>query len=379
MKKVVVLGSTGSIGTQTLDVIRTHPDRFEVLGLVGYSNVPLLRRQAEEFRPKFLSALSPNAAAEKDFLPAKECLATLAEWGADVVVAATSGITALPVVLNCLKNGVDVALANKETLVVGGELFQESKQSFKGKLIPMDSEHSALWQCLHFGAEKQVEKLILTASGGALFSYSADEMKHVTPEKVLQHPNWSMGKKITVDSATMMNKGFEMIEAHWLFDVPYSKIEAVVHPQSIVHSLVEFADGSLLAQLAEPDMRIPIQLALTYPERLPLPLKKLDLTELGALTFCKIPEQKFPCFTLAKEMATKGGMAPVLLNAANDVAVQAFLQGALRFDEIAPFIRQIIYTYLSKFENKVTLDYILSADEEIRRRCAEQLKRGTSC
>ena len=331
MTKVAVLGSTGSIGTQTIDILRKYADKFEVTSLVAYSNAAKLAEQAQEFNEKYTALISVDG--EQFLLKAvKDC---------DLAVVATRGICALEAVLYCLDNDIDVALANKETLVCAGKLITDRLKHSKSKLIPVDSEHFAISQCLLGRAKADVKKLLLTASGGPFWNCPAEQFSKITSEQALKHPNWSMGSKITVDSATMMNKALEVIEARWLFDTPVDSIQIVVHRQSIVHSMVEFADGSVMAQLANPDMRIPIQTALLGGVGQQV-TPSVDLDNLLTLTFEPCNFDKFPCAKLGYEIFDYPELAPTIMNAANDVCVDKFLQGKLSFDNFYNIIIQSI-------------------------------------
>ena len=360
-KKVFILGSTGSIGVSTLDVIRLHRDSFEVVGLTANRNVELLLKQVQEFNPKYIvvreealadkvkTILSPNTI----FLTGEEGLVTAtrdAEY--DILLSALVGFAGLQPTIEGIKRGKRIALANKETLVVAGEIITRLAKKFNAELIPVDSEHSAIFQCLVGEQEKEIEKLILTASGGPFFIRSKDELKTVTVAEALKHPNWDMGSKVTIDSATMMNKGLEMIEAHWFFNLPASKIDVTIHPQSIIHSMVEFVDGSIKAQLSKPDMRLPIQYALTYPDRMQNSFTNTKLTEIESLTFHKPDFTKFECLQLAFDVLEVGGTAPAILNAANEIAVERFLKGEISFTAIP----QLIKDALSKINIKSSPD-----------------------
>lgn len=329
-KQIVILGSTGSIGCQTLEVIEQHPDKFKVFGLVAGSNQELLTRQAQKFRPTFTALQNEAAAIEMATHP--KC---------DIVVSAIVGAAGLKPTYAALKAGKRVALANKESLVAAGPVMTRAWREGKGELIPVDSEHSAIHQVLQ-GSRENIERIILTASGGPFRQFSLEQLSQATPRQALQHPNWNMGNKITIDSATMMNKGLEMIEARWLFDLPPEQIDIVVHPQSIVHSLVEYKDGSVLAQLGLPDMRIPIAYALAYPERITTPAPRLDLVEIASLDFEQPDPQRFPCLSLAREALTQGNSYPCVLNAANEVAVEAFLQEKISFLDISKRVEAVL-------------------------------------
>lgn len=346
-KKLSILGSTGSIGTSTLDICRRHPDRFSVAGLAAGENTELLIRQVLEFRPRVVSVSSDaERAVLQGCLPpgvevfcgaeGARTVASLAE--ADLVMSSIVGAAGFGPTLAAIQAKKTVALANKESMVIGGEFLSRLARQNGVKIIPVDSEHSAIFQCLNGEHPDDVARLMLTASGGPFFNRAAETFKHITQSEALRHPNWKMGKKVTIDSATMMNKGLEVIEAHWLFDLPVQKIEVVVHPQSVVHSMVEFVDGSVMAQMGEPDMRVPIAYALSHPRRIPTGVKKLNLTQREQLTFFKPDEQKFPCLTLACQAARQGKTFPAVLNAANEEAVLAFLGERIRFDQIASLL-----------------------------------------
>ena len=349
VKRLAVLGSTGSIGRQTLDVVRAMPERFRIIGLAAGSNLALLYEQAQEFKPEFIcySDSSGVQKAMRDELASLESKYLLLEEMAvlkdvDMVVIATSGIAGLGAVLAAVRVGKTIALANKESLVAAGEIITAEAKKTKARILPVDSEHSAIWQCLN--GEKQLpRRIILTASGGPFLDYSQEQMEKVTIAQALAHPSWKMGKKVTIDSATLMNKGLEVIEAHWLFNMPFDRIEVLIHPQSIVHSMVEFADGAIKAQLSYPDMRLPIQYALSYPERLPNPrLPRLDWSEVKKLTFDQPDRETFPCLKLAIEAAKKGGTYPAVLCTADEVAVDLFLSRQIKFTDIPSFIEQVL-------------------------------------
>ncbi len=336
MKKVLILGSTGSIGINTLDVIRQHPDKFSVTALTINTRIDLLIPQIEEFKPEFV-VVTNESAAEKlrgntnincEILSGVEGLVSAAaNCEYDILLGAMVGFAGLLPTIEAVKRGKRIALANKETLVVAGELITKLSLEHNSEIIPVDSEHSAIYQCLVGEKAEQVEKLILTASGGPFFKKSRAELNKVTVKEALTHPNWKMGDKITIDSASLMNKGLEVIEARWLFGLPKEKISVVVHPQSIIHSMVEFIDGSVKAQLGMPDMRLPIQYALSFPKRLKNDLPKTDFTAVKELTFFEPDMEKFQCLKLAYGALKVGGTAPCILNAANEVAVKGFLKG----------------------------------------------------
>ena len=371
MKQVAILGSTGSIGTQTLDVIRQHPDRFGVYMLSAGSNAALLVQQALEFKAKRVVICNPEKYKEvRDNLP-KEYDVRLGidaacEWvrepEADVVVAAMVGFSGLRPTLAAMEAGKTVALANKETLVAAGSIVMDTAAKNGAHIYPVDSEHSAIFQCLLGACGNAVKKIHLTASGGPFRTWTTDKIAGAGKELALKHPNWSMGAKITIDSATMMNKGFEVIEAKWLFGVEAEAIHVVVHPESVIHSMVEFEDGAVIAQLGLPDMRVPIQLALAYPERLHLDGPRLDFGKLSALNFAEPDLDKFPCLGLAFEALEKGGNIPCAMNAANEAAVAAYLKDQIAFYDIPKTVSQVMDGV--KFVENPTLEDIFSTNSE---------------
>ncbi|MDR1155475.1 MAG: 1-deoxy-D-xylulose-5-phosphate reductoisomerase [Bacteroidales bacterium] len=349
-KKIAILGSTGSIGTQTLDVIASHPEHFEVETLTANNNVELLARQAIRFQPNAVvignealygtlkEMLAPHPVK---VYAGRDAIAQVAALpSADMVVTAMVGFSGLAPTVKAIEAGRHIALANKETLVVAGELITQMAMRHQVALLPVDSEHSAIFQCLQGEQYHPIEKLILTASGGPFRTKTAGELAHVTREEALQHPSWNMGAKITVDSATLMNKGLEVIEARWLFDVPAERIEVLVHPQSVIHSMVQFMDGSVKAQLGVPDMKAPIQYALSYPRRLHSDFPRLDFSKYASLTFEKPDMQRFPAPVLAFQALKDGGNRPCVMNAANEAAVEAFLHGQIGFTDIPRLIEQ---------------------------------------
>jgi 1-deoxy-D-xylulose-5-phosphate reductoisomerase len=370
MKGLVILGSTGSIGRQTLDIVRAFPDEFKVVGLAAGLNVELLKEQIEEFRPGLIwcapeghRELLPNGIT---FTPMEEMVC---EPDADLIMAATIGSAGLVPTVRALENKKPVALANKEVIIMAGGLVKSLAGPGGGTLLPVDSEPSAIWQCLR-GENEEIRRIIITASGGPFRTSPVEDMEKVTPEEALNHPTWSMGRKITVDSATLMNKAFEVIEAHWLFDVPWDKIEVVVHPQSIVHSMVEFADGSVKAQLGPPDMRLPIQYSLFYPTRLQnRQIPRLDTGLSHSLTFQPLEHERYPCFDMAVEAGKKGGTYPAVLSAADEVAVKLFLQGRIGFMDIYRTIDRVLEDHTSSPGE--SLDEILAADRWARNRAQE--------
>ena len=343
MKKIAILGSTGSIGTQALDLCRRHPDRYRVTALTARGSREKLFAQVREFRPEmagltegFDPAEIPEDLKFCRFMSGQEALhAAAAEVDADQVLVSIVGIAGLRSVLDALKAGRQVLLANKEALVTGGHLVTDLAAKAGKPLLPVDSEHSAIFQCLQAAGGNRAEKILLTASGGPFRTWDRERIEKATPAEALKHPNWSMGAKITVDSASMFNKGLEIMEARWLFDMPEDRIEVVVHPESIVHSAVVFRDGAVLAQLGVPDMRVPIGYAMAYPERLETGVEPLDLFRMGKLTFEQPDEEKFPALRLARESLRAGGAACTVFNGANEEAVAAFLRGEIAFGEIA--------------------------------------------
>src|SRR5262245_33226694 len=349
MKTIVILGSTGSIGTNTLDIITRFPDEFRVAGLTAGNNDDMLEEQIRRFKPRTV-ALSSEAAAAKlrrrctdlpvEILSGQDGLVQVASLPeAELVVSAIVGGAGLVPTLAAIRNKKHVALANKEPMVMAGKLMQEEARRHSVKIFPVDSEHSAIFQSLEGHRIEDVRRLILTASGGALWTLTKEQLESVTPDRALQHPNWKMGPKITIDSATLMNKGLEVVEARWLFDIPESRIDVLIHRESIIHSLVEYVDRSMIAQLGLPDMRTPISYAMRYPERLPLDLPSLDLTAVAQLSFCEPDYERFPCLHLGYESLKIGGSMPAAMNAANEVAVDAFLNGGIKFTAIADVIR----------------------------------------
>jgi 1-deoxy-D-xylulose-5-phosphate reductoisomerase len=369
MRRVAILGSTGSVGRQALDIIRALGNKFQVIGLAGGENFRLLEKQVNEFKPAmFYSSCEPDFSHESKFLPMEQ-IACQPE--VDLVVIATSGKAGLGPALAALRAGKTVALANKEVLVMAGEIIIQEARCHRAQILPVDSEHSAIWQCLR-GEESKPRRILLTASGGPFYHYSKSQLSEVMVEQALYHPIWKMGRKVTIDSATLMNKGLEVIEAHWLFDIPFEKIEILIHPQCIVHSMVEFVDGSVKAQFSFPDMRLPIQYALCYPERLPnSKLPRLDLSEMHSLSFEPVDQNRFPCLRLALNAGRRGGTYPAVLCAADEVAVSLFLSHQVGFLDIAPLIEDALERHQGI--SKPTLDEILQADvwarEYVERRC----------
>lgn len=375
MKGISLLGSTGSIGVNVLEVVRQYPERFRIVGLSAGTNVELLAEQVLEFRPEIVSVIDEErAAALAKLLPGEwasriyhgvagnELVAAVD--GAEITMSSIVGAAGLLPTLAAIRAGKDIGLANKETLVMAGKIVMDEVAARGVRLLPVDSEHSAIFQALEAGRKNDLHKIILTASGGPFRGRSKNELQKVTPEQALNHPNWSMGRKISIDSATLMNKGLEVIEARWLFDVSTEAIEVVVHPQSIVHSLVEYLDGSVIAQLGIPDMRIPIAYALSYPERMELGLKPLHLSQCGQLDFLEPDYSCFPALRLAFDAISEGGTFPAVLNSANEVAVDAFLEGKIQFLQIAETVAQTMDIVQKGDEN--SLDDIVEADARAR-------------
>ncbi len=384
MKKLSILGSTGSIGVSTLEIVAAHPDRFQVVALTAGSNLTLLKQQIEAFSPKVAVVLADDAAkqlreqlpgAKTEILSGVSGLITAATMPeTEMVVAAIVGAAGLVPTAAAVQAGKDVALANKETLVTAGHLFMRMVADKGVKLYPVDSEHSAVFQSMEGHRSEDIEKIILTASGGPFLNTPAAMLENVTVQDALNHPNWSMGKKITIDSATMMNKGLEVIEARWLFDVPPEKIDVNIHPQSIIHSMVEYIDGCVIAQLGTPDMKAPIAYALSYPERVATGVKPLDLTALSGLTFFKPDLERFRCLGLAYRAMGDGESMPAVMNAANEIAVEAFLGGRIGFTGIARLIERTMDAHVPR--NLAHIEDVLLADRWARDAAREQLGKG---
>lgn len=383
MKNISVLGSTGSIGRNSLEVIDKLSHRFKVVGLAAGRNTQLLEKQVEKFRPKIVSLEKKEEAEDlRRKFKGKSIQVTFAQEGAeevasfsenDIVISAITGIDGLRPTLAAVREGKKVALANKESMVVAGPLVQDMIRKFGAQLIPVDSEHSGVFQCLAKEKMENVKKVILTASGGPFFSKSPSEMNNISLEEALNHPRWKMGKKVTIDSATLMNKGLELIEAHWLFGLAPRQLGILIHPQSIVHSLVEMSDGSVLAQLSPTDMKVPIQYALTYPEREDSLLPSLNLSEIKALEFYEVDVEKFPIIKLARLALEEGESFPIALNAANEVVVSAFLEQRIKFMDIIEVVTEIVENHQKR---KVQgLEDIFDVDRETRRVSLDLLKK----
>jgi len=386
VKRIALLGSTGSIGTQTLDIVAQYPERFKVTGMTAHNNVALLAEQVRAFAPEVVAVGSEEArialhAALADLPRPPEvlvgqsgCAAVAAQAPAEVVVTGIVGCAGLIPTLAAIDAGRDLALANKETLVAGGPVVMPRIRERGVKLLPVDSEHSAIFQCLQGVPERGLRRILLTASGGAFRDWPVEKLAHAQPADALKHPNWVMGQKITVDSATLMNKGLEVIEAHWLFGLDYDRIDIVVHPQSIIHSLVELEDTSVLAQLGWPDMRLPILYALSWPERLPTPWRPLDLAQVGTLTFREPDHERYPSMGLAYRAGRAGGTYPAVLNAANEEVVHQFLGGRVRFLEMTRVLEAALDAHTAV--SSPGLDDILAADAWARRFVRERVGGG---
>jgi 1-deoxy-D-xylulose-5-phosphate reductoisomerase len=374
LKNISLLGATGSIGTQTLDVIKNHPTEFQLVAMSVGSNIELTRKIIMDFQPELVSVKEKHdfdtLKTEFPFIKFVYGIEGIIEVAvfkqAEVVVNAVLGSVGLGPTLQAIESGKTIAIANKETLVTAGHLVIEAAKRYNVPLLPVDSEHSAIFQALQGEKAKNIEQLIITASGGSFRDRTRRELEGVTVKEALNHPNWSMGAKITIDSATMMNKGLEVIEAHWLFDLPYEKINVLLHKESVIHSMVEFHDSSIIAQLGSPDMRVPIQYALTYPDRLPLPTsKRLNLAQVGKLHFQEMDYERFRCLRFAIEAGKKGGTLPTVLNAANEVAVAAFLENEIHFLQIEDLVEKALSKHQT-IENP-SLTVIQEVDKETRK------------
>jgi 1-deoxy-D-xylulose-5-phosphate reductoisomerase len=388
MKPISILGSTGSIGRQCLDVVASNPGKFQVVAIAAGHNVKLAAEQAQKYQPQIISVATEKAAKElsaalkstqetntrnPEILFGPEGMERVATHEqAEIVVSAAVGVVGLPATYKAIEQGKLIALANKEVLVAAGEIVLAAVERHKAALLPVDSEHNAIHQCLRAGESREVKRLILTASGGPFRKTPLSKFAKITPKQALNHPNWKMGQRITIDSATLMNKGFEVIEAKWLFGTGLDKIQVVIHPQSTIHSMVEFIDGSILAQLGPTDMRMPIQYALTYPERAPSNTCALDWSTLRKLEFAAVPAKKFPCLTLAKEASRQGGPLPCALNAADEIAVAAFLEKRLPFLGIAAVIEKVLEKMPRTSLHSIA--DVLEADAEARRLARQEIQ-----
>jgi 1-deoxy-D-xylulose-5-phosphate reductoisomerase len=387
MKRLAILGSTGSIGVNTLDIVQKFPDRFEVVSLSAGLNMKLLKHQILEFRPKLVSVLNKELAASLrreihdipiEILYGIEGLIQVATHpDVDQVVSAIVGAVGLIPTLSAIKTGKAIALANKESLVMAGKIMMEEAKKNGAQILPVDSEHSAIFQALLGHRREDIHRFILTASGGPFLNFPISRLQEVTVKEALNHPHWEMGKKITIDSASLMNKGLEVIEAHWLFNIPIEKIVVQIHPQSVIHSMVEYIDGSIIGQMGITDMRIPISYALSFPQRLNLNLPPLDLSQVGALTFFSPDPERFPCLRLAYQSIEIGETMPTILNAANEVAVNAFLEGAIKFTGVPLLLRRVMEEHEVKTVR--TIEDILRADQWARERTKALLEGRKAC
>ncbi len=373
MRRIIILGSTGSIGRQTLDIVRAFPDEFQVVGLAAGNNTALLLEQVAEFSPQFIWCSNPP-----DELPGGTEMLPMAEMASlgdvDQVMVALMGAVGLEPTMSALRAGKQVALSNKEPIVMAGQVLKKAETAYGGVILPVDSEPSAIWQCLQ-GEDNHIRRLMITASGGPFRRTPLDELDAVTPEQALRHPTWRMGDKITIDSATLMNKAFEVIESHWLFSVPWEDIAVVVHPQSTIHSMVEFDDGSVKAQLGPPSMRLPIQYALFHPQRFANDeIPRLDIGVPWSLDFEPLEPKRFPCFDLAVSAGKTGGTMPAVLSAADEVAVQAFLAGSIRYTDIYRLVERVLGEHVS--QPSPDLDAIVEADRWANLRAAEIVSSG---
>ncbi|TET42775.1 MAG: 1-deoxy-D-xylulose-5-phosphate reductoisomerase [Dehalococcoidia bacterium] len=375
VKKVAVLGSKGSIGQQALDVIRAFPGRFQVIGLAAGKNLGLLKEQILEFGPKMSYSSAKLDFSYEGEVSSMEGIASHPE--VDLVILATSGKVGLNPLLAALRAGKAIALANKEAIVMAGEIVTAEAKRFHAQILPIDSEHSAIWQCLR-GERSKPRRLFLTASGGPFYHYSQSQLSQVTVEQALHHPTWKMGKKITIDSATLLNKGLEAIEAHWFFGISFNNIDILIHPQSIIHSMVEFRDGSIKAQLSPPDMRLPIEYALSYPERWHnSKFPRLDLSKIRSLTFEPVDQDRFPCLRLALNAGKLGGTYPAVLCAADEIAVELFLQGRLPFTGIAGIIENVLEQHHNVLHP--SLEEILAANGWARQMALQIAEKEARC
>jgi 1-deoxy-D-xylulose-5-phosphate reductoisomerase len=385
MKRLTILGSTGSIGRNALDIVSRHRDKFKVAVLTAGNNIALLEKQITSFSPEIVAVADESAARELKkkrgrkspsalkILSGRDGIAEAAAYkNSDFVLSAIVGAAGLIPALSAIRSGKTIGLANKEALVMAGRIMMGETKKYGSRILPVDSEHSAIFQCIEGHRRSDVRRIILTASGGPFFGKSIQSLKHITPEEALNHPKWKMGKKITIDSATLMNKGFEVIEAHHLFGLPPHSIDVIVHPQSIVHSIVEFHDRSCIAQLSVPDMKGPIAYALTYPQRLENVIEGLSLHEIGSLTFQKPENKNFPCLSYAYRALEAGGTMPSVMNAANEVAVLAFLRGMIRFTEIPAVIRKTMDKHAVMPDTE--LEVVIEADRWARDKAHEVVR-----
>lgn len=386
MRYITILGSTGSVGRNALDIVSHHKDQFKVVVLAARNNVDLIEKQIKSFSPEVVALADEGAARELQqrigrryasslqILSGQDGITGAAAYKkSDFVLSAIVGAAGLVPTISAIRSGKTIGLANKEALVMAGSIIIEEAKKYGAKILPVDSEHSAIFQCIKGHRKSDVRRIILTASGGPFAGKSFGEMKDITPKDALKHPRWKMGKKITIDSATLMNKGFEVIEAHYLFGLPPHRIDVLIHPQSIVHSIVEFHDRSCIAQLSIPDMKGPIAYALAYPERLENVIEKLDLDNVESLTFKKPDNKCFPCLSYAYMAIEAGGTMPSVLNAANEVAVNAFLKGIIRFTEIPVIIKKTMDYHVKMF--KAELDGVIEADRWARKKAEEVIRK----
>lgn len=381
MKKITILGSTGSIGKSALDVISKFPDKFKVVGLTAGTNIPLLIEQIKQFRPVVVAVSDEKAyrrlkseVKNLEMLCGTEGIRSVAGMSeADTVISAIVGSAGLLPTLAAIRAGKTVALANKETLVMAGDIVMSDVRKYNATLLPVDSEHSAIFQCIRGHDKGSIKKIILTASGGPFVGKTRKALENVSPEHALKHPNWSMGRKITIDSATLMNKGLEVIEAHYLFELLPEKIDVLIHPQSIVHSIVEFIDGSYIAQMSMPDMKGPIAYALLYPERLNNVIAPIEWERLSAITFHKPDNNTFPCLSLAYSALAAGGTMPAVLNASNEIAVSAFLDGIVSFNSIPVIIKNIMDIH--RLQPVIDIETVIEADMWARQAAKQEIKK----
>ena len=376
MKHLSILGSTGSIGTQTLDIIREHPNKFKVIGLTTNRNIELLKKQIEKFKPEAVAVMDEEKAdelkADIQVYKGMDGLIKIAKLsGADTVVNSLVGSIGVLPTIEAIKEKKNIALANKETLVTAGQIVMNELKKNKVSLMPIDSEHSAIFQCLNGENISEVSRITITCSGGAFKNYTKEQLEKATAKDALKHPTWSMGAKITIDCATLMNKGFEVIEAHWLYGLSYEKIGTVLHPESVIHSLVEFQDSSVIAQLGLPDMGIPIQYALSYPKRFQNALTRLDLKKIRQLNFREINHKLFPCLSYAYEAGKTGGTLPAVMNAANEIAVKYFLRDKIKFLDIPRIIKQKMDEH--KLIKNPSIDEILDVDKKIKEQVEKEI------